>query len=266
MQTNFPSQLPQDGIRTLLLAMADDELVLGHRDSEWTGYAPILEEDIAFSNIAQDEIGHSLVWFTLLTPLTGLTPDQMAFERSYEEFTCCRFVTHPKGDFAYTTVRQYLFDEAERVRLTALSGSSYGPLKEAAAKILREEAYHLMHSKGLVERLGDATEESHRRMQAAVDLAFPQALGMFEPIDGEAELQKTGVFPGNVTLEHEWLNNVVSVLMGASLKLPIQQMNGKLKPQCKPELGGRKKSHTAHLQQLVDDVQLVYRMAPGGKW
>ncbi|MDH3251983.1 MAG: phenylacetate-CoA oxygenase subunit PaaC, partial [Ignavibacteria bacterium] len=191
-------------VQELLLTLADDELVLGHRDSEWTGHGPILEEDIAFSNIAQDELGHSLVWYTLYEQLTGRTPDAMAFERDSGDFRSCRCVSYPKGDFAYTVVRQYLFDEAEQVRLRSFRGSSHAPLSEAAAKIIREESYHLLHTRSLVERLGDATEESNRRMQAAVDTAFPQALGIFEHLESEEMLVRDGVFPGNTALLHEW--------------------------------------------------------------
>lgn len=257
---------PRAALQTFLLALADDELVLGHRDSEWTGYGPLLEEDIAFSNIAQDELGHSLVWFTLYEHLGGNPPDTMAFERPWNQYTCCRFVTYPKGDFAYTVVRQYLFDEAEQVRLRALANSTYLPIQEASTKILREEAYHLMHTQGLVERLGDATEESHNRMQAAVDAAFPQALGMFEKIDGEDELIAAEVFSGNKKLQAEWLKRVVPVLHGATLRVPVKDPNGSCVIQASPDLGGREKNHTDYLRQLVDDLQAVYRIAPGAKW
>lgn len=257
---------PREALKTFLLALADDELMLGHRDSEWTGYGPLLEEDIALSNISQDELGHSLVWFSLYEQLGGKSPDAMAFERSWNEFTCCRFVTYPKGDFAYTVVRQYLFDEAEQVRLRALAHSAYLPMREASAKILREEAYHLMHAQGLVERLGDATEESHARMQAAVDAAFPQALGMFEEIGGEDELVRAAIFPGNEDLQAEWLKRVVPVLTGASLLVPAKEMNGAYDTHTQPDFGGRKKNHTEQLQQLVEDLQSVYRIAPGAKW
>jgi ring-1,2-phenylacetyl-CoA epoxidase subunit PaaC len=249
-----------------LLAMADDELVLGHRDSEWTGYGPILEEDMALSNIAQDELGHSLIWFTLLEKLTGKTPDAMAFQRAWNEFTCCRFVTYPNGDYAYTLVRQYLFDEAEQVRLRALTESSYLPIKEAAGKILREEAYHLMHTKSLVERLGDATEESHRRMQAALDVAFPQALGMFESLKAEDELIAGGVWCGNATLQTEWLSRVVPVLRASSLHVVGAPTSASMTVTCIPDFGGRTRNHTEHLQKLVSDMQSVYQLAPEAKW
>ena len=260
------SNIPKESLLRFILAMADDELMLGHRSAEWTGYAPILEEDIAFSNIAQDELGHSLLWYTLYEESTKKSPDAMAFNRNWQDFTCCRLVTYPKGDFAYTIVRQYLFDEAEQIRLSSFVASSFTTFRDIAGKILREEAYHIMHVKGLLTRLGDATEESHQRMQSAVDSAFPQALGIFEKLEGEDDLATTGVFPGNVALEQEWLKRVVPVLTSASLVVPVNMSNGNTAVQCKPDLGGRKRSHSEHLQQLVDDLQQVYRIAPEAKW
>jgi len=255
-----------EALQTFLLSLADDELALGHRNSEWTGHSPILEEDIAFSNIAQDELGHSLVWYTELEKLTGKSPDAMAFERPWQEFTCCRFVTYPKGDFAYTVVRQFLFDVAEEVRLTSFLQSSFAPFVDIAGKLLREEEYHILHLRGLVERLGDATEESHKRMQAAVTMAFPQALGVFEKLRTERELIQEGVFPGNEKLQSQWLDKIVPVLQSATLTLPVQQQNGKITSQCKSDNGGRSGNHTPHLQQLIGDLQVVYKAVPGASW
>jgi ring-1,2-phenylacetyl-CoA epoxidase subunit PaaC len=266
MSIDLPATLPRAPILTLLLALADDELVLGHRDSEWTGHSPILEEDIAFSNIAQDELGHSLVWYSLYEQLTGHSPDAMAFERAWNEFTCCRFVAYPRGDFAYTVIRQYLFDEAEQVRLSAFQNSSLSQLAEIASKLIREETYHLLHTKGLLERLGDATEESHTRMQSALDIAFPQSLGMFEKLEGEDELVRAGVFPGNDALKQEWLQRIVPVLNGATLGLPVTKGFESIAVNTRADDGGRRKRHTDHLHQLVDDLQVVYRTAPAAKW
>ncbi len=263
MSTNNPSG---EALQAFLFSLADDELALGHRNSEWTGHSPILEEDIAFSNIAQDELGHSLVWYTELEKHTGKTPDAMAFERAWQQFTCCRFVTYPKGDFAYTVVRQFLFDAAEEVRLTSFLRSSYPSFADIAGKLLREEEYHLLHLRGLVERLGDATEESHRRMQTAVSMAFPQALGIFEKLKEEEVLIGEGIFPGNDKLQSQWLSNVTPVLQSASLVLPIQQQNGIMAPQSKADTGGRAGNHTPHLQQLVEDLQIVYKAVPGASW
>jgi len=266
MPIDFPSHLPRAAIEKLLLAMADDELILGHRDSEWTGHAPILEEDIAFSNIAQDEIGHSLVWFTLLQELTGQTPDEMGFERDWSNFTCCRFVAYPRGDFAYSVVRQFLFDEAEKVRLEALRHCPYAPMKEAAGKILREEAYHVMHCRGLIERLGKGTPESHERMHTAIDTAFPQALGMFEVLEEEEKLVEAGIFSGHTMLQAEWLKAIHPILTDATLSLPIERTDSRITVRCVPDAGGRRHSHTEHLKHLVDDLQQVYRSIPNTNW
>jgi ring-1,2-phenylacetyl-CoA epoxidase subunit PaaC len=266
MALEIPSSIPREPLIKLLVAMADDEFLLGHRDSEWTGHSPILEEDIAFSNIAQDEMGHALVWYTIHEQITGKSPDWMGFERDWKQFVSCHFVAYPKGDFAYTVVRQYLFDEAEQVRLKSLRTSSFTPVKEAAEKILMEEGYHLLHSKGLVERLGDATEESHTRMQAAVDLAFPQALGMFEELADEAALVRAGVFAGNNLFQEQWLDRVLPTLKSVSLKVPVTHDNGTRTFLCKPDLGGRKCWQNEYVKQLVKEMQQVYKIAPGGSW
>jgi len=266
MSVPNPPKCSPASLQMFLLALADDELVLGHRDSEWTGHAPILEEDIAFSNIAQDEIGHSLVWYSLHQDLTDATPDTMVFTRSWTKFVCSRFVEYPKGDFAYTVVRQFLFDCAELIRLKDLTRSSYTPLAQTAERIIKEEHYHRLHSQGLVERLGDATEESARRMQAAVDQAFPQSLGLFELLDCENELKTAGVFSGHTVLRSMWLDEVVPVLRGVSLKIPVVQDGAEYQLKCEPEDGGRKKLHTPHLQQLVHDLQSVHKLAPEARW
>ncbi len=266
MSLTIPSHIPLEHFKRFVLSMADDELVLGHRDSEWTGHAPILEEDIAFSNIAQDEIGHALVWYTMYMELGGPSPDEMGFLREWKDFRCCHFVTYPRGDFAYTVVRQYLFDVAEQVRLQGLLSSSVDALRSVAEKLLREESYHLLHSQGLVERLGDATPESHERMQRAVTEAFPQALGIFEELEGESFLVEAGAFVGNAALRSDWLKEVVPVLHKASLQAPVQLEAENVKVLVSPHEGGRRGQHLEYLKQLVDDMQQVYRLAPQSQW
>lgn len=266
MSVSLPPGCSAEALREFVLSLADDELVLGHRDAEWTGYGPILEEDIAFSNIAQDELGHSLVWFTLYEKLGGPDPDTMAFAREWREFTCCRFVSYPKGDFAYTVVRQFLFDVAEEIRLKELKHSTISGLRDIAEKLLREEEYHILHTEGLVERLGDATEESHERMQRAVHAAFPQALGMFEHLPRETELVAAGVFNGNENLKEAWLQRVVPILERATLRVPAQQKDGHIILACSADEGGRRRNHTEHLQQLVREMQSVYRSISGARW
>ncbi len=253
-------------LEILVLSLADDELILGHRDAEWTGHAPLIEEDIAFSNIAQDELGHALGWFGIYESLTGADPDRMAFLRDADEFRCCQFVEMPKGDWAYTLIRQFFFDAGESVRLSHLKHSSHQKIKELAVKIFPEEQYHLLHTQGNVRRLGNATEESHSRMQRAVDDAFGQALGLFEPLPDEEKLAEEGVCPPGDVLEREWLGYVVPVLESSGLKAPVEKRGDTYKPLTEAAYGGRQKIHTKYLTEVLKDMQLVFRSAPEAKW
>lgn len=236
-----------------LFSLADDEFLLGHRDSEWTGHAPILEEDIAFSNIAQDELGHALVWYTILhEQFEQPTPDQLAFWRAADQFRNAQLVELPRGDWAFTIMRQYLFDAYEDARHEWLARCGYTPIEDAARKLAREEVYHLMHSRGWVLRLGDATEESHRRLQAALDQLWPHALGLFEPPAGDEAL--AAQLPD---IQANWRAAVEPVLTQATLTIPDTAA----------QIGGRRGAHTPHLTTLLNDVQKVARLeAPEAVW
>jgi ring-1,2-phenylacetyl-CoA epoxidase subunit PaaC len=253
-------------LETLLLSLADDELILGHRDAEWTGHAPLIEEDIAFSNIAQDEIGHALGWYKIYESITGDDPDRTAFLRDPDDFRCCHFVQMPKGDWAYTVVRQFFFDAGEIIRLAHLKNSTHTKIRELATKIYPEEQYHLLHTRGNVLRLGNATEESHGRMQRAVDDAFGQALGLFESLPDEEMLVNEGIYPANGTLEKKWLESVVPILEKSGLQAPVEIKGNTYIPLIEPVYGGRQKRHTVHLTEVLNDMQLVYRSAPEAKW
>src|SRR5437868_2966925 len=128
--------LTQKFLAGLLLALADDEFILGYRNSEWTGIAPMLEEDVAFSSMAQDEIGHARLFYEMAAELTGGDPDKIAYGRRTEEYLSCQLMERPKGDWAYSLTRQFLYDTADHVRLEALSRSSYEPLANATRKII----------------------------------------------------------------------------------------------------------------------------------
>jgi len=161
---------------TLLLSIADDELILGWRDSEWTGIAPTLEEDVAFSSIAQNEIGHARALYELAAVELGSDADALAFDRPPEEYRCAPFVELRLMDWAHTIARRYLYEEADRVRLDALRRSDDTELAGLAAKIDREEVYHRMHAEMWAARLRDEP-----RFRAAVNELWPYALGVLEP-------------------------------------------------------------------------------------
>ena len=178
-----------------LLASADDELILAQRNAGWTGHAPILEEDIALANIAQDELGHATIWYGLVETLTGEDPDRLAFFREPGQFRSAQIVEQPRGDWAFTMLRQYLFDAYELTLLSRLVASAYQPAADAAARMRNEEIYHYRHSSAWVRRLGLGTDESHRRMQRALDELWPLTGQLFSAQPGDDLLVAAGFWP-----------------------------------------------------------------------
>ena len=238
-----------------LTALADDELILAQRDAEWTGHAPILEEDIALANIAQDELGHATLYYGLLSELTGRTADQMAFFREPADFRNAQLLELPKGDWAFTIVRQYLYDAYEYLLTGQLRDSGSRPVAEVAAKIYPEEIYHLRHSHTWVERLGLGTDESNRRMQTALNELWPYAAQLFVPVTGDEELVTAGRLPNLADLQGEWQQFVTSHLTHSGLVVPAGTSNPPFRDQ-----------HTPHLTQLLADMQLVARQHPEAEW
>ena len=214
----------------LLLAAADDELVLGWRDSEWTGIAPMLEEDVAFSSIAQNEIGHARAVYSLLSD----DPDALAFDRKLEEYRCCPLVELRKLDWADTIARHWLYETADAVRIEALAASDWPELAGLARKIAREEAYHRLHADMWVDRLGAGDERP--RLQASLEALWPYALGV---LDGElrARLRE------HVAARLKWFD--------AGGEPGAEHLRG---------------AHTAELAPLWEEMTMVRRSAPGAQW
>ena len=156
-----------------LLELADDELIVGWRDSEWTGIAPTLEEDVAFSSIAQNEIGHARAAYELAAAELGTTPDELAFDRATDDYRCAPLVELRLLDWAHAIARRYLYEQADRIRIEALMDSDDAEVASLARKIDREETYHRLHAELWAERLRDEP-----RFRDAVEELWPYALGM----------------------------------------------------------------------------------------
>lgn len=246
-------------LKELLYKLADDKLIIGHRNSEWTGMGPLLEEDIAFSSMAQDKVGQSQALYQLLHELGEQDPDTVAFMRNAEQFHNCILVELPNGEYDFSLMRHFLFDTAEAVRFDMLTRSSYKPLAELSVKIRAELRYHTLHANTWVRKLGSATEESISRMQAALDAALPYALGVFEESPYEQELIDSGLFAGEKLLQEKWMEEVERILKDTQLRLP--PWSG-----VKPVFGGRMGRHSEHLQPLLDEMSEVFRSDPGAEW
>ena len=163
----------------LLLSIADDELILGWRNSEWTGIAPFLEEDVAFSSIAQNEIGHARALYDLAAAELGTTADELAFDRRPEEYRCAPLVELRRLEWARTIARHWLYETADEIRLAALKASDDSEIAGVAAKMDREEVYHRMHAEMWVDRLL-STDDGRSRLNEAVDELWPYALGVLD--------------------------------------------------------------------------------------
>ena len=200
----------QTALAELLLAMADDEFVLGFWDSEWTGIAPILEEDVAMSSVSQDEIGHAKALYELLASLSGEAADEIAFGRAPGAYRHAALMNHPRTDWAFSIARRYLYETADAVRLESLAGSSHEPLANLVRKMRREETYHLLHFDLWLRRLTEGGPESRDRLIGALRDLWTDAQAVFAPLDGEEALVAGGIMPDRLeTLRRRWLDRVV---------------------------------------------------------
>jgi ring-1,2-phenylacetyl-CoA epoxidase subunit PaaC len=246
----------------LLLRLGDDRLVLGHRLSEWCGHAPILEEDIALANVALDLLGQATLFLRRAGDVEGKGRDEdaLAYWREAIEFRNCLLVEQPNGDFAFTIARQFLFDVHAVVTLDAMTRSASSELAALAAKSLKEARYHVRHSGEWMLKLGDGTDESHRRAQHAVDELWRFTPELFAADDVAARLAATGVGPDLPALRESWETQVLDVLHRATLTVPSGASHT-------PHLrGGRTGMHGEHLGHLLAELQIVARSHPGATW
>jgi ring-1,2-phenylacetyl-CoA epoxidase subunit PaaC len=246
-------------LKELLYKIADDLLILGHRNSEWTGFGPLLEEDIAFSSMAQDKIGQSYALYQMLNELGEPMPDTVAFTRDASQFHNCQLVELPNQEYDFSLVRHFLFDTADALRWEMLTLSSYEPLALLAKKIKGELRYHTMHANTWMKQLGTATDESISRLQNSLSVAMPFALGVFEESPFEKEIVAESIFAGEQELKKRWLAKIESVIALTQLRLPDLNI-------ISPIYGGRTGKHSEHLKLLLDEMSEVFKIDPTAEW
>jgi ring-1,2-phenylacetyl-CoA epoxidase subunit PaaC len=233
-----------------ILQRADDALILGHRLSEWTGHAPVLEEELALANIALDLIGQARALYDYAGTLTNHTEDQLAYLRDVPAWRNCLLVELPNGDFAVTIARLLLFAAFVDPFWRAATASSDATIAAIAAKAEKETAYHVRHAAEWLIRLGDGTAESHRRAQTALNDLWPYVGELFDPAE-------VGAFPDPASLRTAWNDTVNGVLSRATLARPDDGWK---------QSGGRIGRHTEHLGRLLAEMQYLQRSYPGATW
>ncbi|HLX34462.1 MAG TPA: 1,2-phenylacetyl-CoA epoxidase subunit PaaC [Candidatus Limnocylindrales bacterium] len=243
----------------LVLTMADDEFVSGFTDSEWTGIAPILEEDVAMSSISQDELGHAKALFELLATVLddGRDADALAYDRQPDEYRHARLLDHARGDWADTIARRFLYEIADEARLASI-GTGYPPLANLVEKLRREERYHRMHATVWIDRLANGGAEPRRRLEAALAALSVDAATVFTPLAGEADLLEAGVVTRSLAAaEAAWRGDLTSILVPLGLRVPPAA--------AEPPVDGRS-NHSEAFRWLWGEFTTVRRLDPTAVW
>ncbi|MBR2117239.1 MAG: 1,2-phenylacetyl-CoA epoxidase subunit PaaC [Pseudomonadota bacterium] len=241
------------------LRRADDALILGHRVSEWCGHAPMMEEDMALANMGLDLIGQARELYTYAAKVEGAgnDEDKYAYLRDVRQYRNLLLVEQPNGDFARTIVRQFFYSAFSDPYWRAMMKSKDATLAAIAAKSEKESAYHLRHTSEWMIRLGDGTEESHRRAQTAIDDLWAFTGELFHADESDAALISSGVAIDPEGLRGLWMDTVSNVLSVATLKRPASDWMQK---------GGRTGNHTEHLGHLLSELQSMQRTFPNATW
>jgi ring-1,2-phenylacetyl-CoA epoxidase subunit PaaC len=245
-----------DALAELLLSVADDEFVIGFWDSEWTGIAPMLEEDVATSSIAQDELGHAKALYELLAELTDDDADRIAFGRDADAFRHAALLNHARGDWAFSVARRYLYETADAVRLRALAASAHEGLAALAGKMRREETYHLLHAEAWLRRLAEGAPDGRQRLSTALESLWGDAQQIFAPLGGEETLQHAGLLVQPLSELHaEWQDRVRPV---------VEPLTGRL-PAASPDRDGRRR-RTDDFRWLHGEFTMVASSEEGATW
>ena len=241
------------------LRLADNALILGHRLSEWTGHAPVLEEELALANMALDLIGQARSLYNYAGEMEGRGRDEdaLAYLRDAREFRNVLLVEQPNGDFATTIVRQLLYAAFAHPYCEALARSKDATLAGIAGKSAKEMAYHVRHAAEWTIRLGDGTAESQRRAQDALEELWPYAGELFEVDAVERGLIETGIAVDSASVRPAWQKTLDHVIAEATLTRPRDSFM---------QTGGRAGRHSEHLGHILADLQFLQRAYPGAKW
>lgn len=242
-----------------LLRLGDDRLILGHRLSEWCGHGPILEEDLALGNVALDLIGHAQAFLALAGRVEGKQRDEdkLAYFRGERDFRNVKLSELPRGDFAFTIARQFIFDCYSMLHMEQLQQCRFPELAGLAAKTLKEDSYHYRHSAQWLLRLGDGTDESRSKIQTAIGEIWAYSGELFVADEVEKLLLKELGVPDPTTLLAAWSERVGAILKEATLDVP---------PNCFMHTGGRKGLHTEYLGKLLAEMQVLPRSYPDARW
>jgi ring-1,2-phenylacetyl-CoA epoxidase subunit PaaC len=241
------------------LRRADDALILGHRLSEWCGHAPAMEEDMALANMGLDLLGQARELYSYAAKVEGKDNDEdkFAYLRDIRQYRNLLLLEQPNGDFARTIARQFFYAAFADLYWRAMTQSADPTLAAIATKSEKESAYHLRHSSEWIIRLGDGTEESHRRAQTAIDDLWAYTGEMFRVDDSERGLIDKGVAVDPAKLRAPWLKTVTGVVKEATLALPKSDWM---------QQGGRDGRHSEHLGHLLSELQSMPRTFPGATW
>lgn len=252
--------MSSDNLKTYCLRLGDNSLILGHRLSEWCGHGPILEEDIALSNMALDLIGQSRGFLSYAAKLDGKgkTEDDFAYFRDAREFVNCMLVEQPNGDFAFTIMRSFLYSVFAFLNFRNLVKSKDETISGLAEKSLKEITYHYRHCADWIIRMGDGTEESHKRAQQALDELWTYCDELFDMDEVNESLIKDGFVFDMKALRVEWDQLVREIFQKATLKQPADNIY--------KSKGGINGIHTEHLGYLLAEMQFLQRAYPGAKW
>ena len=276
-----------DALESLVCALADDELIIGHRHSEWTGYAPHIEADVAFSSIAQDEIGHAAQLYRLISGGESAGADDLALGRPATEYRNAVLCERANRDWAYTLARHWIYDTADALRLEALESTSEARLASLVTKIRREERYHLIHAETWIKRLARGPVEGRTKLAHALGDTFAEAAGLFEPFELEDEAVAAGLWPvpseelgkrffaqASAALDELGLPTEIRgdgggaefVASSSGDLIASDEENGAAPVARQGGLGGRRGRHSEELEPLWEVMTSTFRAEPEATW